>query len=111
MRQETPRRTRLAEARRARIDRPEVVAAYEQTRLRHELAEAVRLRRVGWSQHQLAERAGMSQPGVAPELRCAPGRSTRPPKAYLASALAWLPRRGTVKTRAAVPIAYAPPWK
>ena len=38
-----------------------------QTRLRYELAETVRLRReeLGWSQRQLAERAGMSQPGVA----------------------------------------------
>jgi HTH-type transcriptional regulator/antitoxin HipB len=67
MSQDTPRRTRLADARQARMDRPEVAAAYEQTRLRYELAEAVRLRReeLGWSQRQLAERAGMSQPGVA----------------------------------------------
>lgn len=61
------RRTSLAEARSARIDRPGVVEAYEQTRLRFELAEAVRTRReeLGWSQRQLAERAGMTQPGVA----------------------------------------------
>jgi HTH-type transcriptional regulator / antitoxin HipB len=67
MSQATPRRTRLAEARQARIGRPEVAVAYEQARLRYELAEAVRLRReeLGWSQRQLAERAGMSQPGVA----------------------------------------------
>ena len=67
MSQATPRRTRLAEARQARIGRPKVAAAYEQARLRYELAEAVRLRReeLGWSQRQLAERAGMSQPGVA----------------------------------------------
>ena len=67
MSQATPRRTGLAEAREARIGRPEVAAAYEQARLRYELAEAVRLRReeLGWSQRQLAERAGMSQPGVA----------------------------------------------
>ena len=67
MSQATPRRTRLAEARQARIGLPEVAAAYEQARLRYELAEAVRLRReeLGWSQRQLAERAGMSQPGVA----------------------------------------------
>ena len=67
MSQDTPRRTRLAEARQARISRPEVAAAYEQTRLRYELGEAVRLRReeLGWSQRQLAERAGMSQPSVA----------------------------------------------
>jgi HTH-type transcriptional regulator/antitoxin HipB len=49
------------------MDRPDVAAEYKQTRLRYELAEAVRLRReeLGWSQRQLAERAGMSQPGVA----------------------------------------------
>jgi HTH-type transcriptional regulator / antitoxin HipB len=66
MSQDAPRRTRLADARHARMDRPEVAAAYEQTRLRYELAAAVRLRReeLGWSQRQLAERAGMSQPGV-----------------------------------------------
>ena len=61
------RRSTLAEARTARMDRPEATEAYEQTRLRFELAEAVRLRReqLGWSQRQLAERAGMTQPGVA----------------------------------------------
>ena len=67
MSQTTPRRVSLAEAREARIHRPEVAAAYEETRLRHELAEAIRSRReeLGWSQRQLAERAGMTQPGVA----------------------------------------------
>lgn len=61
------RRTSLAEARAARMDRPAVADAYEQTRLRFELGEAVRVRReeLGWSQRQLAERAGMTQPGVA----------------------------------------------
>jgi len=61
------RRATLAEARTGRMDRPEAAEAYEQTRLRFELAEAVRLRReqLGWSQRQLAERAGMTQPGVA----------------------------------------------
>jgi ribosome-binding protein aMBF1 (putative translation factor) len=63
----TPRRVGLAEAREARIHRPEVAAAYEQSRLRYELAEAIRARReeLGWSQRQLAERAGMTQPDVA----------------------------------------------
>ena len=44
-----------------------VAAAYEQARLRFELAEAVRARRVelGLSQRQLAERAAMTQPGIA----------------------------------------------
>ena len=61
------RRTTLAEAREARMDRPGVAEAYQQARLRFELGEAVRSRReeLGWSQRQLAERAGMTQPGVA----------------------------------------------
>lgn len=56
------RRAGLAETRAARMDRPEAIEAYEQTRLRFELAETVRLRReeLGWSQRQLAERAGMT---------------------------------------------------
>jgi len=82
MSRETPRRTRLAEARQARINRPEVAGAYEQTRLRYELGEAVRLRReeLGWSQRQLAERAGMSQCGqdqaaIGHRASFAPGRN------------------------------------
>ena len=56
-----------AEAREARRDRPGVAEAYRQASLRFELGEAVRTRReeLGWSQRQLAERAGMTQPGVA----------------------------------------------
>lgn len=63
----TPRRTTLADVRSARISRPAVAEAYEQAQLRFELAEAVRARRdeLGWSQRKLAERAGMTQPGVA----------------------------------------------
>jgi ribosome-binding protein aMBF1 (putative translation factor) len=61
------RRISLADARAARAGRPEAAATYGQTRLRFELAEAVRERReeLGLSQRQLAERAGMTQPGVA----------------------------------------------
>ena len=57
----------LAETRAARIERPAAAEAYEQARLRFQLAEAVRSRReeLGWSQRQLADRAGMTQPGVA----------------------------------------------
>jgi HTH-type transcriptional regulator/antitoxin HipB len=60
-------RRSLTEARAARPNTPEADEAYEQARLRFELAEAVRSRReeLGWSQRQLAERAGMTQPGVA----------------------------------------------
>jgi len=67
MSEAVPRRVNLAKAREARIHRPEVPTAYDQTRLRYELAEAIRARReeLGWSQRQLAERAGMTQPGVA----------------------------------------------
>jgi HTH-type transcriptional regulator / antitoxin HipB len=67
MSETAPRRTSLAEARQARIHRPEAAAAYEQARLRFELAEAIRSRReeLGWSQRQLGERAGMTQPGIA----------------------------------------------
>ena len=67
MSQDASQRVSLAQVRATRIGRPEVAAAYEQARLRYELAEAIRARReeLGWSQRQLAERAGMTQPGIA----------------------------------------------
>lgn len=60
-------RTTLAQARAARMGHPAAAEVYEQTRLRFVLAEAVRGRReeLGLSQRQLAERAGMTQPGIA----------------------------------------------
>jgi HTH-type transcriptional regulator / antitoxin HipB len=65
--QDEPRRVSLAEARAAQAARTEASAAYEQARLRFELAEAALSRReeLGLSQRQVAERAGMTQPGVA----------------------------------------------
>lgn len=54
--------------RRAEImSRPGAGAAYEATRIRFELGEAVRLRReeLGLTQAELAERAGLKQPAVA----------------------------------------------
>ena len=61
------RRAALPDVRAARMSRPEAAAAYEQTRLRFELGESVRLQReeLGWSQRQLAELAGLTQPGIA----------------------------------------------
>ena len=67
-RDETRRRLSLAEARQSRAGRPAAAEAYQAARLRFELAEAIRTTRreeLGWSQRQLAERAGMTQPGVA----------------------------------------------
>jgi ribosome-binding protein aMBF1 (putative translation factor) len=59
-------RTTLAEARAARMERSAAAEAYEQASLRFGLAEAVRRREeLGLSQRQLAERAGMTQTGVA----------------------------------------------
>ncbi|WP_033314180.1 helix-turn-helix transcriptional regulator [Streptomyces iakyrus] len=50
-----------------RFNRPAVREAYEHTRLRFELAEAVRKRReeLGWSQAELGRHAGMTQSSVA----------------------------------------------
>src|SRR5262249_60842700 len=52
---------------RARTHGREVAAPYGRAGLRAGRAEATRARReeLGWSQRQLAERAGMTQPGVA----------------------------------------------
>ena len=61
------KRVTLRQAKAARMERPGVAEAYDQARMRFELAEVVRTRReeLGWSQRQLADRAGMTQPGVA----------------------------------------------
>src|SRR5260221_13003479 len=70
-------RTRLADARTARIHSPAAAAAYEQATLRFELAEAIRTRReeLGWAQRQLPQHAGMTQPGIPRFESC----STLPP--------------------------------
>lgn len=62
----TSRRT-LSDLRRNDAADPEFQAAYAEARLRFELGETVRTRReeLGWSQSQLAERAGMRQPAIA----------------------------------------------
>jgi HTH-type transcriptional regulator/antitoxin HipB len=64
----TGKRTSLAELKSSeRFSRPAVREAYEETRLRFQLAEAVRTRReaLGWSQQELGRRADMPQSSVA----------------------------------------------
>lgn len=60
-------RTSWSEKRAEALKRPEAVAAYEAARLRFELGAAVRERRerMGLTQQQLADAAGLQQPAVA----------------------------------------------
>src|SRR5437879_6473436 len=60
-------RTQCQQLRQKRMAEPGAAEAYEATRLAYELGRAVREMREqrGWTQAQLAEAAGMSQPVVA----------------------------------------------
>ena len=85
----TPRRRTLADLKSSeRFQRPAVREAYEETRLRFELAEAVRAQResLGLTQSELGRRAGMTQSSIA-RFEAGGTQPTLPTLEKLASAL------------------------